>query len=215
MRKSIISSPLLQASISDILYIFLKEKYIANPNLLKIKDFTIEELLKNSFEMTGDDFFCLYEKTFRLQNTRVYANVKNYFHNGEFISNGIDFFGADKMCNALKKLKDKFENHFEINSVELLVDESFNYGSMIINGFLDVRFSKLRRPKRKKKFFLVGISTDYEVSSGELAKNGNTHGARLLKDYISFFNASKKFKNDPAIQELVTCVMKNFPHAVV
>jgi len=214
MKKSIFPAPLLRASISDMLHIFLTEKYISNPAMLGVNCFTAKELLENSFEMIGDDFFCLYEKIFRLQNSRIHANVKNYFHNGVFISNGIDFFGGDRMCKVLSNLSGECRKNSEIKSIELLVDESLNFGSLIINKFLDVRFSKLNRPKRKKKFFLIGISTDYEVASGGLAENGNTHGARLLKKNFSFLNLSKSLKSDPAIQELVTCVMKNYPHAV-
>jgi len=215
MRKITLPQALLQASISDMLYIFLTEKYISNPNLLKIQDFTTEELLKNSFEMIGDDFFCLYEKSFRLKNTMIYVNVKNYFHNGEFISNGIDFFDGERIINTIRDLEDKYKNQFDVNSIELLMDESLNHGSLIINKFLDVRFSKSNRPRRKKKFLLIGISTDYDASKDEFAKNGNTHSARILKEYFSFFNTSKRFKNDSAIQELVACVIKNYPHAVV
>jgi len=214
MKRFIASPPSLQASISEIIYMFLTENYLTKPSLLQIKEFTIEDLARNSFEMTGNDFFCLYEKTFRLQNSRRHVNVKNYFHNRKFISNGIDFFDGGRIFNVLEKLKDKCENQYDINSIELLMDESLNYGSLIINKFLDIRFSKSDRPKRKKKFLLIGISTDYEVPNDEFAKNGNTHGARLLKECFSFFHASKKFKNDLAIQELVACVVKNFPHAV-
>ncbi len=213
MKKSTLIQPVLHTSIDQLLYIFLTEKYISNPNILGLRNFSIDELVKNSFEMTGDSFYCLYEKSYKLADLNSYINVKNYFHNNEFISNGIDLTNG-RICTELSNFCKRYGASMPIHSIELLLDDSLNYGSLIVNEFLDVRFGKLKKSKNKKKFHLTGISTDYERPSNGIERKINTHGAQIMKEKFSFYHALEKFKNNPAIRELVTCVMKNFPHAI-
>jgi|GEM_PF-5759284 len=213
MKKPNIIQPLLHASIDQFLYIFLTEKYISNPDLLGLRNFSTDELARNSFEMTGDSFYCLYEKSYRLAGSSSYVNVKNYFSNNEFISNGVDFTNG-RICTELSKFCKKYERSMLVHSIELLLDDSLDFGSLIVNKFLDLRFGKLKSPAGKKKFHLTGISTDYEHPSGKIDREINTHGARIMKEEVSFYRALEKFKSEPAIKELVTCVMKNLPHAI-
>lgn len=178
-----------------------------------LHEFDIAELRKNSYEMVGDDFYCLYEKGYRFAGTHSYVNVKNYFNNEKFVSNGIDLAGG-RVCTKLSGFCKKYGAKVQINSIELLLDDSLDYGSLIINEFLDVRFGKLKKSNRKKKFHLIGISTDYEIPSDGIAGKINTHGARLMKNKYSFFYALENFKSNQAIKELAMCVIINFPHAV-
>jgi hypothetical protein len=213
MKKTTQIQPMLHTSVGQLLYIFLTEKYITNSNILGLRNFDIAELRKNSFEMTGDSFYCLYEKSYRLAETSLYVNVKNYFNNERFVSNGVDLGGC-RICTELSNFCKIDDASTQIRSIELLLDNSLDYGSLIINEFLDVRFGKIRMSNRKKKFHLTGISTDYELPSDGIAGKINTHGARLMKNKYSFFYAMDKFKNNQAIKELVMCVIKHFPHAI-
>jgi hypothetical protein len=213
MKRSINSQPLLHASVGMFIFIFLTEKYISTPAFLGLRNFSVDELIDNSYEMTGDGFYCLYEKSYRLAGSNSYVNVKNYFSNNEFISNGVDFTGG-RICTELSRFCKKYERSMLVHSIELLLDDSLDFGSLIVNRFLDLRFGKLESPAGKKKFHLTGISTDYEHPSGKIEREISTHGARIMKEEVSFYRALEKFKREPAIKELVTCVMKNFPHAI-
>ena len=206
--------PMLHNSIDELLHQFLMEKYISNPKILGLSSFSINDLTRNSFEMVGDEFYCLYEKSYRLKNSNSFVNVKNYFHNNEFVSNGIDLTNG-RLCTILSHFHKKYKTASLISSIELLLDDSLDYGSLIVNGFLDVRFGKSKKSKGKKKFHLIGISTDYELPLNSTAREINTHGARLMKGKLSFSRALEKFKDNPALKELATCVMEYFPYAAL
>ena len=213
MKRPVVIQPMLHASIGELLHIFLTEEYISSPGFLGLRNFSAAELARNSYEMTGDSFYCLYEKSYKLTHSNSYVNIKNYFCNGKFISNGVDVTGG-RICTELSKFCKKHERSMLIHSIELLLDDSLDFGSLIVNKFLDLRFGKLKGPTGKKKFHLTGISTDYEHPSGKIEREISTHGARIMKEGVSFYRALEKFKSEPAIKELVTCVMKNFPHAI-
>jgi hypothetical protein len=95
-----------------------------------------------------------------------------------------------------------------VNSIELFFNEPLGFGSLVINKFLDLRFGKLGNEKRRKKFHLTGISTDFELPSGGMGRQVNTYAVRVTKEKISFYRALKKFNDEPAIRELVMCVIK-------
>lgn len=213
MNKSTLNQSILHASIEDFLYIFLTEKYISNPNTLGLHNFSINELTEKLFLMEGDKFYCLYEKIYKLENSNSCVNIKNYFHDNKFISNGLDLTNG-RVCTILSNFQKKYGESAPIHSIELLLDDSLNYGSLILNEFLDIRFSKLKKPKRKKKFHLTGISTDYELPSNGINREVNTRGARMMKEHVYFRHASEKFKDNPAIKELVMFVIKKYPHAL-
>lgn len=141
------------------------------------------------------------------------VNVKNYYHNGDFVSNGVDLDGG-RIGTVLSDFFKSYTESMPIHSIELLLDDSLNYGSLIINDFLEIRFGKLGRPKRQKKYHIFGISTDYETPSNSTQRKVNTHAARMTKSHFSFRRSLVRFKNDPAISELVLCVMKKFPNAI-
>lgn len=213
MKKPVVIQSMLHASIGELLYIFLTEEYISDPGFLGLRNFSAAELTRNSYEMTGDGFYCLYEKSYRLVHSDSCVNVKNYFCSGKFISNGVDFTGG-RICTELSKFCKKHERSMLVHSIELLLDDSLDFGSLIVNKFLDLRFGKLKSPTGKKKFHLIGISTDYEHPSRKIDREISTHGARIMKEEVSFHRALEKFKCEPAIKELVTCVIRNFPHAI-
>jgi len=213
MKKPAIIHPVLHASISQLLYIFLTEKYISNPEFLGLRNFSAAELARNSYEIAGDSFYCLYEKNYNLAHSNSSATIKNYFCNGEFISNGVDF-ARGRICTELTLFCKKRNASTLVNSIELFFNESLGFGSLVINKFLDLRFGKLGNEKRRKKFHLTGISTDFELPSGGMGRQVNTYAVRATKEKISFYRALKKFNDEPAIRELVMCVIKNFPHAI-
>lgn len=213
MNPSLVTSSLINTTAEDLIYIYLSKKYISNPAIFKLPDFSIEQLLKNSFERTGDDFYCMYEKSYRIANSNVYTNIKNYFQNNQFISNGLDLSNG-RLCTILSNLQKKYNQTTKIDSIEFLLDDSLEYGSLIVNKFLDIRFGKLRDCKYKSKFHFTGISTDYEIPSDSTEKKVSTNGARIMKNKFSFSHLTKLSKDNPAIKELVICVLKNFPRAI-
>jgi len=214
MRRHIDGLPVLSASVNQLLRIFLTKKYISTPGLFGLCDFSANELLKNSYQMTGDDFYCLYEKNYRLAGSDSNLNLKNYFSQGEFISNGVDLTGA-RICTVLSRFCSSKIDSSLIYSIELFLDESLDFGSLVINDFLELRFGKTTRPKHKKKFHLTGISTDYELPLGSAERKINTRGARVMKKKISFCHALLKFAEEPAVKNLVMCVRENLPHAIL
>jgi len=214
MKNYIDNLPVLSASVSQLLRIFLTGKYISTPDLFGLRDFSAGELLKNSYQMTGDDFYCLYEKDYRLIGLDSSLNLKNYFSQGEFISNGVDLAGA-RICTELSRFCSSKIDSLLIYSIELLLDESLDFGSLVINDFLELRFGKTTRSKRKKKFHLTGISTDYELPLGSAERKINTHGARKMKKKVSFCHALLKFAEEPAVKDLVMCIRGNLPHAIL
>lgn len=211
MKKSAAQS-IITKSADQLLYIFLTEKYISDPLIFGLADFSMQELATNSFEITGDDFFCLYEKVYRVSGSESEINLKVYFLNKQFFSNGIDLFECKistcllNFCKSPRKLK-------SINSIELLLDNSLDSGSLIINDFLDVRFQKSKFGS-KKKFHLAGISTNFENTPSKSDGKSNTRFARNMKDAFPFQYVLKKFKKNAAIRDLAMCVMKNFPSSV-
>ena len=204
--------PVANVSLEQILYIFLKEKYISDPGIFSLHNFSIEELTKKSFDKVGDDFFCLYEKKYRTKNSNSDFNMKLYFHENNFMSNGVDF--SIRICTYLAKFKNEFNDFIKINSIEILLDDYFESGSLIVNEFIEMRFGKIGRPKAKKKFHLMGISTDYEVPLKSTKNKISTHGARIRNTRLSFDRAMKLAKQSSALFELITLIKKDFPSAI-
>jgi hypothetical protein len=212
VRISTPPQPTLPVSIAQLLHVFLTDKYISDPAILGLRNFSIDELVNSSFERTGDRFYCLYEKGYQLAESPSQVNIKLYFHEGEFISNGVDV-SHGRLSTALSDFCRDY-GVSTVGSIELFLDDSLNYGSLILNNFLDLRFGKLGNPKRKKRFHLTGISTDYELPLNGTERGTNTRAARSTKSRVSFHSAPMDFKRSPAVSELMACLVKNFPAAV-
>lgn len=211
MKKPGLDYPILHTSVHQLLYLFLTEKYMAHPAMLGLRDFSIDEMASHGFEKTGDDAFCLFEKDFRLPGREAYARVKHYFHDGQFISNGIDLTHT-RICTVLAALATRHQAA-PIAAIELLLDASRTHGSLIVNGFIEVRFGLAGTHKRAKKFHLTGISTDYALPSDTTAGAISTRFARALLLPLSLPDTAKKSRNHPALAELADCLLEHFPHA--
>jgi hypothetical protein len=207
--------PYLDVTPDQLLQIFLKENYISDPLFFGLPSFSIFDLEKNSFDICGDNEFSLYEKTFKLKSGYGFINLKCYFHNKQFISNGIDLFNNVRTTTLFRNYYSKYHRLTPILSIELLLDDTLECGSFIINKYFEVRFAKSYRKKRKMKYHTVGISTDYEAPSNSFALNGNTHGAKIMKNQVSFNDALQIYNRDPAISNLLKCVYKFFPDALI
>lgn len=150
-------------------------------------------------------------------NADAYVNLKVYFHNDVFFSNAIDVFGgriSGRITSNLVNLSKMHGDSMPINSIKLFLDESWEYGSLIINDFIDVEFSKQGKDKKKKKFYLTGITTDYGFPLKAIGNEIRSSETRRFDKKFSFSHALKKFNGNPAIKDLAICVVRNFPHAI-
>lgn len=205
--------PLIELSVVDIICIYINNGLIVDPKVFGLKEFSFDELLGEGFHMEGDSSFCLFEKEFRLKDGKHIANAKIYFSNEGFVSNGFDFWSG-RLVSILSCLgvKCNDERFARVTSMDFLVDEDFNFGSLIINNCLDVRF--LRRAGRRNRFKISGISTDFQFEKQNLRPNVNTGFARAIKKEISVYAAKKRFKYDLGINELAGFLINEFPAVV-
>lgn len=206
LRKII---PTAKISLDDVIISYLQEGLIK-----KTQPFGVNEISKRNLELAGFngegyEDFQLFEKYFRLLNSPIYLKLKFYFSDGHYHSNGIDLIG----CAAVKLLN-IFKNHSsEIKSIYLLYEDYGDYGSLIVNDMLDIRFGKSGKYSRKGKYKILGLSTDFECNENWKEKSFNTQSAEKLKPRIDFKRAKGKYKNNKAMQQLINQLLEYFPEA--
>lgn len=197
----------VHASVEELLLIYINEKHLSNPSLFGLESFSAPELFARGFSCVGDPEFSMYEREFRLLGENCYVSLKIYFRNGELFSNGISLNGG-RICRYLNLLGGS-SSVMNVSSLEMLWDDSCDYGSIIINGYLDIRFGIVGKVDRRKKYHLLGISTDYEISSPASTSQTSTHGARVMKD--GGIAATRKKMSRLSVAGLINCVNRNFP----
>jgi len=213
MNRHKILPPLIELSIVDILYIYINIGLIVEPKIFGLKSFSFDELACNGFHMEGDISFCLFEKEYRLLGVGGFVNVKIYFLDGDFFSNGFDF-ESGRLISQFSCFKKEYDLSQAscIRSVDFLLDDGCDCGSLIINGYLDVRFR--RRGGRRERFKICGISTDVVFEGGELRSGGNVKFARAMKGAVSVYDANKRFESDLGIKELANFLIREYPNAI-
>ena len=197
----------IRTSTEELLLTYVKAKHLSDPGLFGLTSFSLSELLSNGFSRVGDPEFSLCEKEFRILGSNCFVNLKIYFKGEDLFSNGISLNG-NRVCKYLNFLGQP-GNAENIFSLEILCDDSLEFGSIIINSHLDVRFGILGGADRRKKYHLLGISTDYEIPSGECTSRTSTHGTRALKDVR--IAETRKSRKSAAAFELMRCAYRNFP----
>lgn len=202
-----------EMSIEKILNIYLMEGFIKTPEIFGLKNFSEKELMQHLFHKAGDDNFCLWEKYYRIVNKNHYINLKLYFVGNKYESNGIGVSGV-KAKKILNKYAFLYGKSNLIKKIQLYLGDSKNYGSIIINDFIDFRFDKKGAYHLKKKSFeFTGLSTDISMSKEFTEKQIDTKHARKTKEYFSFLEAKKKFPHNKALMNLIEILLRNFPGA--
>lgn len=203
-------APTVRTSVEELLLTYIREKHLSDPSLFGLESFSAPGLLASGFSCVGDSEFSLYEREFRMLGGNHYVNLKIYFKNGELLSNGVSLNGG-RICRYLDFLGGS-SSAMDVSSLEILWDESCDYGSIILNGYLDIRYGIIGNVDRRKKFHLLGISTDYEISSPASTSRISTHGARVMKD--GGLGATRKKMNRLSVAGLIDCINRNFAGAI-
>lgn len=205
--------PIINCQLEELICMYIENKIINCPRLFGLESFSEEDLLSNYFDKEGDDKFFIFEKNYRLIDTEIYINFKIYYIGNTLNSNGISV-SRGPFVDVLKKISRRLKTVRSVYSLELLLDNSLNYGSIIVNNLIDIKFGKIGRGMDRKKFHLLGISTDYGFVENWEVKAINTHGARLMKDGVSFVDAQVKYKYNSSILGVIGALMENFPGAI-
>lgn len=212
MKKFTTQTKTIDITIGQIIQKYLLCKYLSGPNIFGLASYDMENAIKNSFAPSGDTEYSVYEKEFRLAREEIYIYLKLYYENGKFISNGLSIRGA-RISRLFRGLDANVFSSL-IKSFDVFFDDSFECGSIIINNYLEIRFSIKRNPNKKKKFQLVGISTDYELPIDSTARSINTNGARSRNNRCPQTMFEKASKKNAAVHQLLAFTSLKFPSSV-
>lgn len=200
---------LVNLSIFNLIEIYLKDKIIYDSSIFGLKNFNTSELLSNSFDKSGGDEFCLYEKSYRSTNYNNSIGLKIYYENGVIIGNGLDV-GGERIATILKNINSNINN--SIKKLEIYMDESFSDGYLVINSTIILWFVKTAKDRRSK-FILRKISTVFSFDS-EWSNKFFAEIKSIKKNNIQIHSKSlahKKFRKNLAVKELVVST-SNLPN---
>lgn len=203
---------ILESSVEALVDAYIEKRVIEDLTIFGIKTTSIFDLENIGFDRIGNDEFSLLEKCFRINGKEYLINLKLYFSGNNYYSNGIDIYGK-RILSVFRKIFLKNEKSDGIKKIILLYEPNGDYGSLIINDILDVRFGKAGRGSQKKRYHILGISTDFECTEGWQERAMSTHGAKIMKPKISFATAKKRYRKNRALQELISYFTKNNPSA--
>lgn len=198
---------MIRATAEALLMEFVRKKYLSDPSIFGLNDFSKKTLESAGFSHSGDPDFSLYDKEFRIAGSDQFVNLKVYFKGEDQFSNGISINGA-RICRYIDLLGQP-ENSQNISSIEILWDDSLEFGSILLNSHLDIRFGVQGKPDKRKSYHLLGISTDYEIPSRNCSGRTSTRGARILKSWKH--PNSTRIRSRRSARDLIQCVQSNFP----
>lgn len=199
----------INLSINDLIENFIKNKIITNINLFGIENFTINYLSKNNFHKIGYDDYFLLEKNFRIINSLNEVNLKIYYCDGVYDSNGIDFGGV-RFLSLLKKISRNEEILFK--KIEIFIDDIFNM-HLIINNEIIFWLGRSNK-KIRNNFKLLCMSSNFsytgKVNHDSIIKSIKNNSAKITPENFLY----SKYNNNMQIKLIINAIFKNFPNAL-
>lgn len=202
------NTPPLLLKLEDIFATYMKGQLIEDFRPFGFSTATVENFQAQGFGRAGEynDYFLL-EKFFRLLGSDLCLNWKFYFKDNSYSSSGFDLFN----CPPSRLFGAPSIRH-QVKRIFIVYEPDGDYGSLIVNDLLDVRFGRQGRSK-KSNHKIVGVSTNRENSIDWPEKSFSTKFAENFKSYISFPTIRSKHKNNQTLQKFIDYFLENFPDA--